>query len=307
MAKRGKLGSGRPQQTREVVINAILVAAIILVLLFLLETLRQNSHESPLPPSVSQPQQPAPPGEALPQQSYSSPAVTIALPPPSDHPGTARIAIIIDDMGRQRQEAESLISIGVPLTFSVIPGMPHGADVAQLAYGKGYGVMIHIPMEPREYPLRRIEENGLLVAMADAEIQRRLTGYLRLVPHATGANNHMGSRFTEDEAKMGVVLRQLKAQQLFFIDSVTSPHTVALGLARRYGLRTAARDVFLDNVQEVSAIRKQLMQLERRARRKGSAIGICHPHPATIFALQQELPLMQKRGVTFVLVSELVR
>jgi len=94
---------------------------------------------------------------------------------------------------------------------------------------------------------------------------------------------------------------------MFFVDSVTTPHSVGLKLAREMGVRTAARNVFLDNVQDVAAIRKQIQQLARLAVKRGSAIGICHPHPATIQALAEELPVMQKAGIKFVYASELVR
>lgn len=129
----------------------------------------------------------------------------------------------------------------------------------------------------------------------------------KTVPYAVGANNHMGSRFTEDSEKMEAVLGVLKAKKLFFIDSMTTPHSVGLGVAREMGVRTAARNVFLDNTQDVAAIRKQIEQLAKVAEKRGSAIGICHPHKATIQALAAELPVLHRQGVRFVHASELVR
>lgn len=220
-------------------------------------------------------------------------------------PGT--VAIIVDDMGSSLQEAQALMNINVPLTFAIIPGLPRVREVAEAAHAKGYPVMLHLPMEPQGYPQQRLESNGLLLALSDDEISSRMESYIRGVPHAVGANNHMGSRFTEDTGKMRVVLNQLKARGLFFVDSRTTPRSVGLSLARQLEIDAAGRNVFLDNIQDVEAIRGQLDQLAALARKRGSAIAICHPRKTTIQALASALPAMRNEGITFVTVAELVR
>jgi hypothetical protein len=168
--------------------------------------------------------------------------------------------------------------------------------------------MVHIPMEPQDYPQRRIESNGLLLSYEDREIESRVQGLVSVIPFAVGANNHMGSRFTENRGKMRVVLNVLKENRMFFIDSLTTPKSVGLTMAREMGLRAAARTApFLDNSQDVSAIKGQLASLTRLAVKKGSAVGICHPHQGTIRALSEELPLMKKQGVRFVYASMLTK
>jgi polysaccharide deacetylase 2 family uncharacterized protein YibQ len=217
------------------------------------------------------------------------------------------VAIIIDDMGSSVAEAKELLAIKLPLTFSIIPGLAQVKGVAEAAHAAGYQVMLHIPMEPKGYPRQRMEQYGLLLSQSDEEIRSRLEGFLREVPFARGANNHMGSRFTEERQKMEPVLGFLKDKGLFFIDSKTSPRSVGSSLALEMGMETASRNVFLDNVREVEAIRAQLEQLAALARRKGAAIGICHPHRATIQALAETMPEMKKEGITFVYAGELVR
>ena len=167
--------------------------------------------------------------------------------------------------------------------------------------------MVHIPMEPKGVETKPFEKNGLLLAMSDDELASRLRGYLDAVPHATGANNHMGSRFTEDSGKMRVVLHQLRERRMFYVDSKTSPASIGDRLAREMGIPTAGRNVFLDNEQDPAAIRKQIAQLSAIARKKGAALGICHPHKTTIQTLAQTLPALKAEGVTFVHASALVR
>ncbi|HPX61023.1 MAG TPA: divergent polysaccharide deacetylase family protein [Deltaproteobacteria bacterium] len=262
---------------------------------------------------VQQPLTPtAPPVQQLPQaQEYKPeprPPVDLPLVPGSEKPsGAARMAVIIDDMGAGMQEARALAGIGVPLTFAIIPGLHHVRDVAAFAPSKGIEVMIHMPMQSKEWPKRRLESNGLLVGMSDDEIRERIEGYLRDIPGAVGANNHMGSEFTEHEDKMRVVLSVLKGKGLYFIDSVTSSRSIGTRVAAGMGVRSGRRHVFLDNEQNMDYIKGQLEQAVRLAKRNGAAIAICHPHPATIKTLGAVLPGLKERGITLVHASALVR
>lgn len=217
------------------------------------------------------------------------------------------VAIIVDDMGNSTHEADALLSMDVPITFSLIPGFAKVRQVADAAHRKGEEVMVHMPMEPKGYQGKPFEKNGLLLAMSDEEIERRVKGYLSAIPYAVGANNHMGSRFTEDRPKMQAVLAVLRGKGLFFIDSKTSPASVGDKLAREMGIPCASRNVFLDNVQDVGAISVQIEKLADMAKKNGSAIGICHPHKTTLQALAATLPRLRAEGITFVHVSSLVR
>lgn len=161
-------------------------------------------------------------------------------------------------------------------------------------------------MQSKGWPERRLEANGLLVAMGTVELQERVAGFLQRFPGAMGANNHMGSEFTEHEQQMEVVLQLLKSKNMFFIDSVTSPESAGLKVAHRLGIKSARRTVFLDNEQERNYILGQLKQAVRLARKNGTAIAICHPHSATIAALAASLPELAGQGVSLVRASQLV-
>ncbi len=100
----------------------------------------------------------------------------------------------------------------------------------------------------------------------------------------------------------------LRELNLFYIDSRTTAATVAFDTAKKDGVPAGFRNVpFLDDVQDVAAIRKQLEFALRSVKEKKSAIAIGHPHPATVEALQQFLPTVQGKGVQLVFASELVR
>ncbi len=250
-----------------------------------------------IPPSVQKKQNEYPPATAFPDNNV----------PDTGRGDSARLAIIIDDMGSNLSEAHSLAAIKVPLTFAIIPGLRNDKGVAAFAAGNKIETMIHIPMQSKGWPARRLESNGLLVSMDAAELQGRVNCFLEQFPGAVGINNHMGSEFTEQDEKMSVVLQLLKKNDLFFIDSVTSPESAGLRVARQLGVRTARRNVFLDNELERTYIIGQLNQAITLARKKGSAIAICHPHPATIAALTAALPTLAGKGIHLVPVSQLVQ
>ena len=262
---------------------------------------------TPSPPiarnySVSRKAQPAP-------QRYPEAAIV-----PEEAPSASRLtgrpgllAIVIDDMGSSMQEARSLAGIGVPLTFSIIPGLHSYREVAAFADSRGIETIIHIPMQSKEWPERRLESNGLLVSMDDAAISEHLDEFMHAIPRAVGANNHTGSEFTEHEDKMRVVLTALKERGLFFVDSVTTPRSVGIRLTRELGMRGGRRAVFLDNEQDGSYIRGQLDQAVRLAKKTGGVLAIGHPHPATIRTLEAALPGLSRQGITLVPASQMVR
>lgn len=314
MAKKGRAVNRRKSSSGggpKPLLALLVVAVLITAAFFLLEQFRKPAPpvQPPTQPAVSAPKHlPVPPRPAPVQQKLS----TAAAPAQKTHPaalpkaqGPGRLAIIIDDMGTSVQELKTLQSIGLPLTYSVIPSLAHAKQVAEGAHAAGAEVMIHMPMEPEGYPKQKLESIGVLVAMNDGEIADRIKSYFRTVPHAVGANNHMGSRFTQHADKMQVVLQVLKEKGLFFVDSKTSPASVGYSEARSMGLKCASRQVFLDNVQDEAAIGKQLAQAAAIARKKGAAIAICHPHPATLRALKLYMPELVKSGITFVHASDL--
>jgi len=217
-----------------------------------------------------------------------------------------RVAIIVDDLGRGIKTARQLLAIEQPLTFAVLPIEAHAAEVAGMAHAAGREVMLHVPMEPQGFPVVDPGDDALLVNLAEGELRTRLQDLLQQVPHVVGINNHMGSRFTEDERAMATVMTVLRERGLYFVDSLTSSQSVGTAVARRAGVPHVRRDVFLDNVAEVEAIAGEIRRLAAKAARNGGAVGICHPYPETITALRRELPALAGQGVEFVPVSALL-
>jgi uncharacterized protein len=230
----------------------------------------------------------------------------VVAPAVEEHSSSARarLAIIIDDLGNDRDAAERLFQLPYPLTVSVLPHLQHSAEISEEASRRGYQVMLHIPIEaPANAKAENIE---LRPGMDSDQVTNLVQQMLETVPQAQGANNHQGSLGTSDAALMDAIMPALHERDLFFVDSRTSAATVAYAAARRAHVPTASRDVFLDDTEDVAAIHHQLELAVQDAKLHGSAIAIGHPHPATLQALAEYLPKLQSEGVTLVFASQVV-
>ena len=217
-----------------------------------------------------------------------------------------KLAIILDDMGYDRSAADAAFALQFPITLSVIPHLPHSAEVAEEAYRRGDQVLLHLPMEA-EAGETKAEPIELRVGMKADQVERDLDSMLETVPHAAGVNNHQGSRATADAKLMGELMPALRRRGLFFVDSRTTAATVAYDAAARAGVRSASRKVFLDDTANRDAILSQIDLAARDATRDGFAIAIGHPHPATIAALVEAVPRLEASGVRFVFVSQVIK
>ncbi len=216
------------------------------------------------------------------------------------------VAIIMDDMGHDQKLAEKLLSLNAEFTFSILPFSTHKIKIAEMARAKGLEVLIHLPMEPLDYPAVSPGQGALMTTMSPDELMSKLNENLDAVPNIKGVNNHMGSKMTASSEQMNQIFSGLKKRGFFFIDSRTTPDSKARSSARLFHVPYAERDIFLDSVQDSEAIRKQIRLLINKAETKGAAIGIGHPYPLTLQILEEELPEILKK-VNLVPASSLVR
>jgi polysaccharide deacetylase 2 family uncharacterized protein YibQ len=235
------------------------------------------------------------------------PKAQVQQPAKPPEPPRPRVAIVIDDLGYDGRLARSFLALQEPLSFAVLPHATFSKSIARQVHEAGRDLLLHLPMEPKGYPEVNAGEGVLLVAMNDGVLLEKLREALAALPSIVGVNNHMGSRFSEDEDKMRVVLGEIKQRGLFFVDSRTSAESRGYSLAVQMGIPAAERDVFLDNIQSPQAIGSELRRLAQLARLKGKAIGIAHPHEVTLEVLRQALPQLRQEGIELVPVSQVLQ
>jgi polysaccharide deacetylase 2 family uncharacterized protein YibQ len=219
---------------------------------------------------------------------------------------TARVAIVIDDLGYDGRLARRFLQIDAPLSFSVLPNGTFSKSIARRVRRAGRELLLHLPMEPKGYPEVNPGVGALLTGMTDVELVAELNKNLDALPDIKGVNNHMGSEFCENKQKLRLVMEELKSRGLFFVDSRTTSRTQAYRVAQEEEVPSAERNVFLDNIQTPQAVRRQLKRLIQLAKLKGEAIGIAHPHEVTLKVLKEDIPKISSNGVELVPVSQLV-
>lgn len=205
-----------------------------------------------------------------------------------------KLVLVIDDLGASESAVRQLLALDYPVTCAFWPHGAHTRSGALAAHARGREILVHQPMEPVGYPKVKPGPNVLLTGMSESRIRRIVENSIAAVPHAAGLNNHMGSRFTQRADGVNVVIRVLREQGLFMLDSLTHKNSVFASQGRRMGIKRYRRDVFLDTVPSRGKVLEELRRAERIALFTGQAVAIGHPLPETLAALKDWQRLRNK-------------
>lgn len=234
------------------------------------------------------------------------PAKAASILPPKENAGgqvTGRLAIVIDDAGRDLDSQHIYEQMGIPLTLAVMPDQVHTRDAVLSWRAHGLPVILHQPME--SVSGIGMEPKVILTSMSDAAIRQMLRDSLSQLPEAIGINNHQGSKATIDARTMDIVMNELHHRGLFFFDSHTNSTTAADKAAKTYGVPYVRNDLFVDNSASVSDICAMIQEGADRAKKKGTYIIIGHCRPHTAEAFRQMVPKLKAQGIEFVYLSSL--
>lgn len=214
------------------------------------------------------------------------------------------LAFVVDDAGHSIADAEAYLSFPGKLTVAVLPQLEFSVQVVERGMRAGKEVILHLPMEPNGSSdpgpgaIRVGHTQPDVIGLLERNFGSVIT---------RGVNNHMGSRATADPLIMDTLMAYLKRTGRFFLDSRTTPDTVAEEAAVRHGVPFLSRDVFLDvNVDEatVSAAIDRGMAI---ARQQGSAILIGHvTNRVVLSVLERRLAEIVRSGFELVYLSELL-
>ena len=215
-----------------------------------------------------------------------------------------RLVIILDDIGYSAEAGQRALDLPGAITYAVLPFTPHGRWLAEEAHRRQRDVMLHAPMS--NLAGMELGAGGLTMDMDEMTLRATLRAGIADIPHVQGVNNHTGSELTTHREPMEWVMKELKEQNLFFVDSLTHSASVAGKVALEHDIPTLKRHIFLDNVAEADAIAREFRRAVEIARRDGVAVAIGHPYPATLEFLERALPALEQEGIRLVPVSEML-
>jgi polysaccharide deacetylase 2 family uncharacterized protein YibQ len=226
-------------------------------------------------------------------------------PPPLP---VGRLALVLDDLGHNFNDlTRRAIHLPAPVTYAILPDRAQSRRVLTEVRRAGKVSLLHMPMEPDPGAPVGPGAPAVRVGMGSAEIRAAVRQGLDALPGVVGVNNHMGSRATRHRPEMDAVMDVLARRGLVFLDSRTTPFTVAHVAATAHGIPNLRNDLFLDiDTEDPIEIRRRLERLLRTARKRGWAVGIGHVHPATIAVLEEFLPTVSPEDVELVALPELI-
>ena len=210
----------------------------------------------------------------------------LGLTPLNSSAYASELAIVIDDIGYSLPRAERVMRLPGILTVGLLPFAPNTTEIARRAHAAGREVILHLPMQPQSAREDEQENDTLTLDMSADKFADILDAALRAVPHCVGINNHTGSLLTEHRESMVRLMRHIRHRGLFFLDSRTSPNTLAYKVAQEWQVPAAKRDVFLDHHLKLEAIEAEFKRVLNIARKNGQAVLIAHPHRVSLDFLE---------------------
>jgi hypothetical protein len=222
--------------------------------------------------------------------------------PETDKP---QVILIIDDLGDNFRLGKRIVNLPVPVNLAVLPNTPFARRLAELGHQRGHDIMLHFPMEATT----RSDLLGKGAILTHHSQQQTLTIFennLAQIPYVVGFNNHMGSELTQSQKHMRWIMQYAANKALYFVDSRTSPQSVAFQSAKESGVYAIGRDVFLDPASGSVTVEQQLVKALNIANKRGKVVIIGHPHPNTVAVLEREIPYLA-RDYQWVTVSQLVK
>ncbi|MCF6243456.1 MAG: divergent polysaccharide deacetylase family protein [Sulfurovum sp.] len=213
-----------------------------------------------------------------------------------------KLVIVIDDVHTKKQ-LKMIQNLKMKITPSIFPSFSLSKKSHLLAKDlKHY--MIHLPMESKTKKFNR-QTKTLMKSFSDEQIADRVMELRTLFPTGKYVNNHTGSVFTSNYGVMKKLYTALRIEGFVFVDSFTKASSKVEKIADEYGDAYVRRDSFIDNVHTVKYIKKKLQLAVKKAKKKGYAIAIGHPHKVTMQALKHAKSIL--KDVELVYIDEIYR
>jgi uncharacterized protein len=209
------------------------------------------------------------------------------------------LAIVIDDLGNNMKGTAEMMKLPITLTVAIMPFMPTTKEDAEMAKKNGHEVLVHLPMEPKRGKRSWLGPGAITTNLSNEEIRKRVEAAIKEVPHAVGMNHHMGSRATENERVMRIVMEVCKKHGFFYLDSKTTGKSVVAKLANEIGVPYVENNIFFDDIYTIEHISKQANRLSERLVKSEQMIAIGHvgiTGPKMVSVLKEYIPLYKQKA-----------
>jgi len=239
--------------------------------------------------------------------------LVLVRPPRGVEPGVRaapRLALVLFGFGDDADEARRFFDLPVPFAVAIAPGSRTSSAMFRAAREKGREVVLHLPLEPVNYPALNPGPGTLLVTMKPDLATGTVRRWLDQAGPVVGVANHMGSLATQDMTLMGAVFRELQRRHLPFIHVQPTAGSVCRALAAEMGVIYDQPGAVLDleaRSKSTKRLDQRWSEILERARDRGRAMVWVRATPRTREWLRRATTAKRLGGVNLAPLSGVIR
>jgi len=158
----------------------------------------------------------------------------------------ARFAFVLFGFGDDVALAKRLFALPRPFAVAVPPDGKSSAALYRDAHDRGREVVLHLPLEPINYPQVSPGPGAILVTMKPARIAGEIRREIEQARPVVAVANLMGSLATQDMTVMTAIYEELRRERLPFIHLAPVAGAVCRPLASQLGVIYQEPDLVLD-------------------------------------------------------------
>jgi polysaccharide deacetylase 2 family uncharacterized protein YibQ len=217
-----------------------------------------------------------------------------------------RIAIVVGGLGLSQTGTQRAIrELPGEVTLAFAASGNSLSRWMQDARREGHEILLQVPFEPFDYPQNDPGLYTLRTDLGEAKNLAELHRAMAQITNYTGIVNFMGGRFLSDADALEPVIRDVASRGLVFLDDGSTAQSLSGTLAGAVEAPHAFADLQLDADLSREAVLKKLDELERIARRNGTAIGMASAFDESVDAIREWCEEASGRGIEIVGVASL--
>lgn len=222
----------------------------------------------------------------------------------------ARLALVLFGFGEDLDEVRRFCDLGTPFALALVPGSRSSGAMFRAAHEKGREVVLHLPLEPVNYPQVNPGPGTLLVTMSPDRVTGTVRRWVEQGSPLVAAANHMGSFATQDVPLVTAVYRELHRSHLPFIHMQAAAGAVCRDLAADMGVVYEQPGAVLDQEARgagTKALDGRWKQILETARKRGRMTVWVRATPLTRAWLGKATAPRRLQGVELAPLSGVMR
>lgn len=222
----------------------------------------------------------------------------------------ARLALVLYGFAEDQEDASGFFALPVPFAVALTPGAAFSEGLFQKAREKGREVVLHLPLEPINFPQVNPGPGTILVTMKPLKIAGLVRRYLEDAGPVSAVANHMGSLATQDMTVMRAVYQELRRRHLPFLHVAPAAGAVCKPLAADLGVAYDQPDAVIDaeaRGDRPRALDRRWNEVLQETRRRGQMVVMMRATPLTRSWLPKALASRRLAEVSLVPLESVLR